>query len=180
MARFQTLGFSTEYSVEEDPEFPSDGVWAHRQVRIDSPGSSLVGGPQALITPTTGDPWYLTASLAHFGELYATPDPHRICLFEQFERAVLIDTRQPQLQETLDVYRVRVSSSVDHGILLISSWTDLTAVGIEGVRWSARDLVMDDLHVERVNGDRIQCRGYRGSAVQIRLTVDARTGEVVP
>jgi hypothetical protein len=180
MARFQTLGFNTEYSVEEDPEFPSDGVWDHRQVRVENPNSSLVGGPQALIRPTTGEPWYLVASLAQFGELYATPDPYRVCLFEQYERAVLIDTRSPEIQEELSVYPVRIVSAVEHGILLVCSWTDLTAVGIEGIRWRSVRLVADDLHVERVRGDRIECRGYAiGSAAPARLTLDARTGEVI-
>jgi hypothetical protein len=180
VARFQTLGFAAEYSVEEDPEYPSDGAWDFREVRVGATGATLIGGPQALIRPSTGEPWYLVTSFAHFGELFASPDPHRICVFEQFERAVLVDTRRPERQTPLDVYPVRIASSVEHGLLLICSWIDITALASDGIRWRTKRLVLDDLHIERVRGDQIECRGAAlGSATPARMTIDARTGEVI-
>jgi hypothetical protein len=181
MVFYDDLGFATNYTVDANLEYPGDGKWDYPERRVFKPGSDLVGGPQALIRPTDADAWLLVTGFTGLGALYATPDPDLICVFEQFDRVVLVKVFDPSIQMALDgLYPVRIAGSVNQGLLLVGDWTDITAVGLDGVRWRSGRLVLDDLHITRSDGDRIYYRGenFDGSS-ELRGSLDARTGETV-
>ena len=180
MVFWDDLGFVTNYTVDAEIEYPGDGEWGYEQHRLADARSDRVGGPQALIRPAHGDPWLLTTAFAGLGALYATADPDVICVFEQFDRIVLVNVSEPTIQMTMDdVYPVRIAASVDQGLLLVCDWNGITAIGNDGVRWRAPDLIYD-LHVTRADGDRIYFRGtHPGESVEARGSIDARTGGVI-
>jgi hypothetical protein len=114
------------------------------------------------------------------GALYATADPNVLCVFEQFDRVVFVNVEDPSIQMAIDdVYPVRIAGSVDQGLLLVSDWSGITAIGVDGVRWRAPNLT-NDIHVTRADGKRIYFRGTdSGESNETRGTIDARTGEVI-
>ena len=180
MVFWDDLGFATNYAVDADPEFPGDGQWDYPQQRIVAPGSELVGGPQALISPRDASPWLLVTGFTGLGALYATADPDVLCVFEQFSRLTFVDARDPRIQTTQDdMYPVRIAAATGVGLFLVLDWDGITAIGNDGVRWRRTGLVYD-IHVTRSDGDRIY---YRGGNVHvagdIRGSLDARTGEII-
>ncbi|HEX4442018.1 MAG TPA: hypothetical protein VHZ81_00465 [Galbitalea sp.] len=180
MVYWDDLGFPTNYRVDADPEFPGDGHWDYPQRRVFKPNSRLEGGPQALIRPSSSDPWILVTAFSGLGALYATANPDVLCVFEQFERLVLVDVNDPSIQMMVEsVYPVRVAASVDQGLLLVSDWTGVTAIGATGVRWITSGLPLDDFKVTRADGDRIYYRGVKpATAIEVRGSLDARTGAI--
>jgi hypothetical protein len=180
MVFWDDLGFATNYSVDSDLEYPGDGSWDYPERRILKPGSDLLGGPQALIRPAQAEPWLLVTGFTSLGALYGTADPEVICVFEQFDRLVFVNVRDPAMQANIDdLYPVRIAAAVDEGLLLVCDWNGITAVATDGVRWHAPDLIYD-LHVTRADGDRIYYRGTDPVGRKTRGSVDARTGNVIP
>jgi hypothetical protein len=180
MVFWDDLGFATSYAVDAEPEYPADGRWTYSETRILNPGSDLIGGPQALIHPAHAEPWLLVTAFTGLGALYATADPDVLCVFEQFDRLVFVTVEDPAIQVVIDdVYPVRIAGSVDQGLLLVSDWSGLTAIGVDGVRWRAPNLAYD-IHVMRSDGERIYFRGSDpGGSSETRGSLDARTGEVI-
>lgn len=180
MVFWDDLGFATNYTVDPGPEYPGNGSWDYPEHRIFKPGSDLVGGPQALIRPEHADPWLLVTGFTTLGALYATADPDVICVFEQFDRVVFVNVRDPATQALIDdVYPVRIAAAIDEGLLLVCDWNGITAIGVDGVRWRAPDLIYD-LHVTRADGDRIYFRGtVPGESVEARGSLDAPTGDII-
>jgi hypothetical protein len=179
MVYWDDLGFATNYSVDAELEFPSDGVWAFPERRIATPGSELIGGPQALIRPVDADPWLLVTAFQGLGALYATGDPDVICVFEQFDRLVFVNVNDPGAQVLADVHPVRVAASVDEGLLLVCDLTGITAIAPDGIHWRSDRLVADDLHITRSDGARIYYRGVGTGGTEVRGSLDARTGDVI-
>ena len=180
MVFYDDLGFATNYTVDAEIEYPGDGDWGIEQINVDGMRGYLAAGPQALIRPKIREPWLLAADLPELGSLYGSSDPDAICLVSRFDRAVLIDTEKPSLQTTIHDYPVSVASVLDHGLLLIADYWAITAYDSWGLRWESKQLVADDLHIRRTDGDWIVCRGAgTNPAHPLEITVDARTGEVI-
>ncbi len=180
MVHWDDLGFATNYTVDDEIEYPGDGQWGMPIHELAGGRSVPTPGPVAIIRPTEGEPWVLAAGFAGVAGLYGTPDPFRFCAFERFGRVVLVDIRNPSDQVELAIYPVRISASIDQGLLLVCDWQSVTAIGAEGIRWKSAELVSDDLHITRARGDRIDYRGNNHSVVgAVTGSLDARTGEVV-
>jgi hypothetical protein len=146
-------------------------------------GSLPTAGPVAIIRPVALDPFVLSAAFIELGTLYATPDPHKICVFGRFDRVVLVDTTNPDNQEVLPLFPVGVASALDEQLLLIHDEASVTALGVDGIVWTSRDVVADDLHIRRTDNGRIVCRGWDvrdGVEGTVEVTLDARTGEIIP
>jgi hypothetical protein len=180
MVFWDDLGFATNYTVDADIQYPGDGEWMYPEHRVVKPGSDLIGGPQALIHPALAEPWLLVTAFTGLGALYATADPEILCVFEQFERVVFVNVEEPSMQLALDdIYPVRIAASVDQGLLLVSDWSGITAIGVDGVRWRAPNLTYD-IHITRADGERIYFRGTDpGESSETRGSLDARTGGVI-
>lgn len=181
MVFWDDLGFATNYSVDPAPEFPADGNWGAPEVRVD--GGSLLGGPQALISPRTGAAWVLSTRFMDVGSLYGTPDPDALCLVDRFEHAIVVHTLDPLKQTHLAVVPISVAAALDERLLLIGDERRVTAFGAEGLAWTSVDLFDRDLRIRRTDSGRIVCRGWdrtRSTAAPVEATLDARTGTRLP
>jgi hypothetical protein len=139
--------------------------------------------PIAIIRPLALEPFVLSAAFIELGSLYATPDPHRICVLGRFDRVVLVDTTNPDSQEILSFSPVGVASALDEQLLLIHDEASVTALGVDGILWTSGKVVADDLHIRRTDNGRIVCRGWDirdGVEGAVEVTLDARTGEIIP
>jgi hypothetical protein len=180
MVFWDDLGLATNYTVDAEVEYPGDGVWGIEQVRIAGMSGALAAGPQALIRPALREPWLLVAGFPELGSLYASADPGALCMVSRFDRAVLINTEEPSVQTLIHDNPVSVASSLDHGLLLIADFWTISAFDSTGLRWQSKQLVEDDLHIRRTDGDWIVCRGAGvDPAHPVEVTVDARTGDVI-
>jgi hypothetical protein len=139
--------------------------------------------PVAIIRPTDADPFVLAASFVEHGALYASADPRRLCVFERFDDAILIDTTNPSDQKSVSTHAVGVFAALDEQLLLVHDEVSVTAIGAAGVAWQSAPIVTDDLHIRRADNGRIVCRGwnYKLSSTQpVEVTLDAATGAVLP
>jgi hypothetical protein len=137
-------------------------------------------GPVAIIRPTGGEPWVLSAGFFGLGQLFATPDPESICVVERFDRVVLVNTRTLEQRDEGIHYPVHVAAALDYGLLLVAESNSMTAIGADGIRWRSEALLGDDLHITRSDGDRIYFRGFGLTSVdEVRGSLDTLTGEVI-
>ena len=149
-------------------------------VEIDGGPTLPTAAPIAIIRPNNGDPWVLSAGFFDLGQLYGSPDPNALCVVERYDRVVFVDVKTHRQIDQGVVYPVHVAAALDHGLLLIADSDSIIALGPDGPRWTAKSLVLDDLHITRSDGDRIYFRGFDVNGVdQLRGSLDARTGEVI-
>lgn len=183
MIHFDDLGFAHEYEIDGDVEYPGDGVWGNPVYRIEDDGERTLqrGGPIALVTPNSAEPWVLSAGFQFVAAIYGTPHPDKFCVVEQFAPPVMVSASRPLERLELDVRPVRIASNLEHALLLFGEWTGVKAYGREGRRWDSGPLFDDDLKIVSSRGDHIVCEGtldpYKPGAA--RIILDARTGEVV-
>jgi hypothetical protein len=122
----------------------------------------------------------LSAGFFGLGQLFGSPDPDELCVVERFDRVVLANTRTRQQRDQGIRNPVHVAAALDHRLLLIAEASSITAIGVDGIRWTSTALVGDDLHITRSDGDRIYFRGFDLNGVdQVRGSLDAATGEVI-
>ena len=150
-------------------------------VVLDAPSSLPTPGPIAIIRPAAAPPFVLSAGLTGVRALYGTPDPDVICFVEQFGRVVFLTVTDGSMRIVDDLQPVRIASAVDHGLLLVAGWQDITAIAADGsIRWQATNLVRDDLHITRSDGDRIYYRGRDFTPPgDLPGSIDTETGERV-
>jgi hypothetical protein len=151
-------------------------------VVVGASGGLPTPAPIAIVRPQDAEPFVLAAAFVEVGGLYATADPRRICVFERYAEAVLVDTVHPDDQRILTLHPVGVFAALDEQLLLVHGETSVTAVGIDGIKWESDDLFADDLHIRRTDNGRIVCRGWNynvSSTAPVEVTLDARTGKVI-
>lgn len=76
---------------------------------------------------------------------------------------------------------IRIEEDPWHGLLLLLGHTDLTAIGVDGIRWRSEGLARGDLKVRRIDDRGIHVTGFltpsdvwRGIPAQ--FVVDPRSG----
>jgi hypothetical protein len=150
-------------------------------VVVGASGGLPTPAPVAIVRPKDGEPFVLAAAFVEFGALYASAHPLRLCLFERFDKAVLFDVTDPDDQVDLVSQPVGVAAALDEQLLLINDERSVTAIGVDGIQWTSPDLFTDDLHIRRTDNARIVCRGWNyWEKSQSEVTLDARTGEIIP
>jgi len=148
-------------------------------VVLDQPSTFPTPGPIAIIRPSDGEPWVLSAGVVGVTEIYATADPEVLCVAKRFEELYLVNVRDVGAVVRLGMRPVRITAALDHGLLLVTNFSHITAVGPTGIVWRSEDVVYDDLKITRADGDMINFRGLGGdSEPEVRGVVDARTGEL--
>jgi hypothetical protein len=174
---FETFGFATNYTVELNPEQPGGG-WADRPRVMVRPGTNEA--VLAEVTPSEGAAW-LAVDGAFTGTppwLCATPNPNVVCFgagwSEVGGRLVDVSTRETLLE--LDSYMPNAYGVVDLDLLLLVSYTDMVAIGADGISWESGQLAWDDLTVLGVGAEGILCEGFFGGQQPVRFTVDPATG----
>jgi hypothetical protein len=180
MAFWDDLGFDTNYTVDADPEYPGDGEWRMPVVELSGGASLPTPGPVAVLHPAVGEPWVLSVGFSGLCQLFGSPDPDTICVVERFARFAMINVHTREQREQVGVSPVHVAAAPEFGLLLVAGHTSITAIGLDGIRWTAGGLVDEDIHITRSDGDRVYFRGltFDGESVrEVRGSIDARTGE---
>jgi hypothetical protein len=178
MVYWDDLGFATGYTVDAEPEYPADGDWGVPEVRLLKSFGSLLGAPLAVIRPIDAEPWLLSASIAEWGALYGSPNPHEIYFLDRFLALIRADVRRPTEYLEIDTLPIHISASVQQGLLLVAGQFDLDAFDEDGLRWRSERLFLDDLQVVRTFRDRIVCSGSSMAGPQVEVVLDAATGAV--
>lgn len=179
MTRFETFGFATAYTVEIDPEYPGSGDFAEPRIDLNVSGRGT-GGVVVRIAPDRAQPW-VGVSAARPGFVGGpTPNPHMIVVVPGFGESggALIDVRNPERRQLLDLYMPEIVNAPECGLVLLVEFTGITAIDATGIAWSTPRLVLDDLRVLRTSAHGIECEGdsYGGRET---LTLDPSSGAVL-
>jgi len=183
-------GFNPSYTVEANPEFPGNGVWSdpvfhlHRdQVCGGSEDfRSTWGEPLVVrVTDANGAKWIAmveSGGMHSFRGLLAGPGDHSLVIANG-GAAYVIDTRNPHNDRSISTMPVvNVSAIRELGYLLLSGYTDLTAVDEDGVVWRTDRIVLDDLSVVEATASSITVSGSTIEGGSCQLTIDPQTGLV--
>ena len=172
MVFFDELGFRANYEVDDEPEYPGDGIW-------DIPEFTIRGtAPVAIVRPHARDPWLLATKFDSIGGLYATPDPDLLCVLDRGRLPILVDVRDPTRRIALDLAPIRVASALDEKLLLFAESQRVTAWAADGIRWVSEPVVADDLKFKRTDNGRIVCVGVDNYEF-VEVVLDASTGRPI-
>lgn len=177
---FETFGFATNYAVELNPEQPGAG-WGDAQRVFVRPGTNE--DVIAAVTPNGRHAW-LAVDGYFMGAspwVCATPNPNLICFGAGWSEVggQLVDVVQAEPVHQLDLYMPNACGFPELGLLLLVSFTDITAIGVDGVAWESDRLALDDLSIVSASKDGIVCEGYFGGERPSRFTIDPATGKQI-
>jgi hypothetical protein len=180
MTGWDDLGFAVDYEVDAGIEYPGDGDWGIAEYTVPGRSAWETTAAAAIIRPASGDPWLLSTGMVHGAELYGAPEPWQLCVFGWQERAVLVDTRAPEERVELDGYPLSIARARDENLLLLADESSIWAADSRGIVWRHDHLFADELRIRRTDNGRIVCRGFDHSPTRTELTLDARTGNLIP
>ena len=161
--------FEIGFGVEVDPEFPAAGGDSPVRIPANLPTIRAV----LRVTPRGGDPWDVAVGTAGW---WRTPNPAAIAVISDGDGYVLDVIERRVLHRFPDVLRIREDEL--HDQLLLTTATDLLAVGAEGVRWRSDAIGRADLKVEAVRHDRLVLSDYGVAAERSEFSLDPLTGQV--
>jgi hypothetical protein len=177
--------FAAAYEVEPEPEFPGDGEWGcpvygyAADGVVSSDFESRWGAPTVLrVTTQSGTESVLMFAAGGLGGesgIFACPAPEDLCVVAAGQ-AYLVDTRMPEGDAVVLRSDTQEVVPLPHeGLLLLSGFQNIVAVGINGVVWRSPRLAHDGLHVDYARAGRIFCHAEDMSG-WFELEVDAATG----
>jgi hypothetical protein len=189
-ARFDTHSFAPSYALEFEPEFPPDGVWTepvHAFGRDGSHSTTVVarwGAPSIIqVTPRSGESWigmFESGGLSEgVSEAHACPDPSRFCVISGglaylVNADVPMDDAVPLLTPVMQVAGID-----DPALLLLVTYSELVALGRDGVAWTSGRIALDGLRVESIVGAQITCLADNLEGGEDRLVLDASSGQQI-
>lgn len=167
---FDDLGFSHNYVVEVDPEFPGNGQWNCTTIGITADGEptefldSRWGIPLVLrVAPDAAPDWVLSVSggsgLTRLRGIFATPRPDEFLAVVD-GAGLVVRADDPSHVHPLGVMVTQVFGAVEpNPVLLISRAVSVVAIDAGGVRWRSSRQCWDDLTIERIEGNEVHCSG---------------------
>ncbi len=187
--KFQSLGFEAVYSVEVDPEFPSDGDWHCPVFSFDREGHvagefvSRWGAPLVVRVSQAGAPGWVgmfpAGGLGGVEGVFAGPAPAQMCVVADGQ-VYLARVDAPQDGAVIVHDQVaQVVPVADPPLVLLIRFMDIVAIGPAGIAWRSPRLAVDDLRVVRVDADGIHCTGELLGESPAALVVDTATGQVI-
>jgi hypothetical protein len=168
--KIDDLGFTSDYKIELDPEFPGDGDWSCPTIGF-APGgvhgpfleSRLAAPVVVRVRPTGGPEWVASFAAGSGGTtftgIFGSPSPdHALIVVDG--QATLINMTSPAA-EPIDVGAMvtDVVGLPDVEVVLVVRFFDLIRFGKHGITWRSRRLCLDDLRIDQVLSDRIVCSG---------------------
>jgi len=183
MCVFDDLGLAHRYEVEIDPEFPGDGQWGCPSVGFTSNGdrTDFLANAAGLIVrfQTEQDgPWIASFSGtggSRLRGLYALPCPDEILVVLD-GAALIVNAADPERQATRVGWSVHQVVAVEEpSLVLVAGFFDITALGVQGLRWSTPRLCLDDLRIDATALGKVMCSGQFMS--RDNLVLDLTTGE---
>jgi hypothetical protein len=188
---FDLHDFDPGFSVETQPEFPADGVWGEplycfdRDGHVGSEPVTRWGAPFVVrVSPTSADAWvgmFAAGGLGGQGAngAHACPRPDQLCVVVD-GLAYLVSVENPaQGAMPLGLSVTQAVATADPPLLLLVTYSSVTALGPEGITWQSGRIALDGLRVEQVTGDRIRFRADNLEGGFNSGTLDAGTGEQV-
>ncbi|MDA8322945.1 MAG: hypothetical protein M0030_24495 [Actinomycetota bacterium] len=164
---FRTLEFAPAYSCEIDPELPGAGDWGHPVHHFYRDGRSTSeafrsrwGTPLiARFTPPVGDTWigmFEAGGLGGIDGAFACPDPLAALVICDGQ-AYLVDVQAPDDATTIHLAPITQACSAGPDLIILASFSSLTAIGTSGVIWESHRLGLDNLRIVRASPDGIEC-----------------------
>jgi hypothetical protein len=183
--RFDRFHFDPAFRCDVDAE-PADGLpnylFGRDGRRIEEfELESRWGTPLVLqVAAASGDAWVGTFAAGGLGverTVCACPFAYQMCVIVD-GLAYLVDVTAPDQPATI-VHDgiVQVTVTRDPSLLLLVSDTDLSAISVTGVAWSAKRIVLDSLRVLRASSEAIVCSGDVGERMAT-ITISPDTGTV--
>lgn len=179
------LDFPVTYEVEQLNRIDrSGGLQAYGYPNASSidPQQDVAAGPILRVTPQAADPWvgvfdggYGVPSAAT-ASLIAWPDARSFCVVYAGS-AVVVRADDPHATYEIDTYFVRQTFVVRRRrTVVFADHTNLTAYDANGFLWRSRQLALDDVRVEGVEGEALVVYGFFGTHSD-RFKVDLATGQ---
>jgi len=185
---FEPFDFRPAYEIEVDPEFPGDGDWHapafffdQDNTVIQSTGDSRWGARLVIRATVDEERWVgmFTAGIDGVHNVFATPDPRRVCCVVA-GLAYVVDVKDPGAGAELAHWQTVSVTPVPGGnTLLLVGFVDMTALGQRGIEWRSERLVLDDLRILQVSADEIVCSGTIPGHDAPRITLDLATGQLI-
>jgi hypothetical protein len=181
---FHTLGFSPAYSCQVDPELPGNGNWdcpvhgfSRDGSRASEPFRSRWGTP-IIVRFTLADTstWIgmFEAGPGGLDGAFACPGP-LTALIACDGQAYLIEVTTPGRTTAIRPAPVTQASGAGPDLIVLASFSELTAIGPHGPAWVSERLCLDRLTIRTASAESIECTGDFIEDVQ-HFKVDARTG----
>ncbi|MCP4304350.1 MAG: hypothetical protein GY788_05625 [bacterium] len=179
--------FQPAYAVEPNPEYPGSGVWGDPLFCFDRTGAVVVGpdstwGPPLVVrvSPSKGSgDWVgMFPSGGGWGvtEVCACPSPFNMAVLSAGETH-LVDVRSPGSGASVVQHSVTQVVPVGADLMLLTSYSDIVAIGADGVAWKSPRLALDNLVVTNATTEYIACSGITFAGDNTYIEVDTRTGE---
>lgn len=182
-----------QFEFEVNPEFPGTGSWGcptfafsvvDARAVVEEHGDVYDGPAHATVVrvTTASGQWvgFFQAGMGGITRAMTAPDPQRALVLAAGD-GYLVPVSSPLGAELVNVrmpIRAVVPVQDAHSTLLVS-WTDVTALGTDGVLWRTRRLCLDDLEVEHVGQGLVHLRGTFEDISDGTMVVDLGTGEQV-
>ena len=177
--------FSPAFSFELDPEFPGNGEWDcpvfnfGRDGTIRSVFESRWGTPLVVrVRPTTTQEWVGMFASGGLGGVRATtacPSPTELCLIAD-GLAYVVDVNRSDRGALVACDQVtQVVAMSDPPLLLFARFSNVVALGSQGVAWKSDRLFVDDIAISHASASAIVCIGenFGGSP---SISLDPATG----
>jgi hypothetical protein len=114
------------------------------------------------VEPEAAPEWvgyFEAGGLGGIDGVFACPNPVELCAVAQGQPYV-IDIQDPSKCWRPEVSPViQVEASPEAAVLVLADFTELSAIGGDGIRWESGRLCLDGLKIQRVSGSEIHCQG---------------------
>lgn len=179
--------FQPAFAIEENPEYPGSGVWGDPLFCFDRTGAVVAEpdstwGPLLVlgVSPSNGSGDWVGMFPSGGGggvtEIRACPSPFNLAVLSTGE-AHLVDVGSPGSGASVVQHSVTQVVAVGADLMLLTSYSDIVAIGVDGVAWKSPRLALDDLVVTNATADYIACSGITFAGDNSYIEVDTRTGE---
>jgi hypothetical protein len=175
--------FPANYEVEVPPELPSDGKSTLYFPPRESGHQHLYEAALRFASPSQ-KPWYgVFGARSKRGDgptLASTmPDPNS-CFVSVLGTGYILNVQRPTRWAVLQLEPVRQSLAIsDPGLLVLGSFTQITAYDLDGRKWTTERLCSDELKIVGVNGGWIECLGWDApSGRDVSLRVEVSSGKL--
>lgn len=185
---FDALEFAPAYTCEIDPELPGDGRWGcavHSFRCVGSaesePSRSRPGTPLIARFARAGQKLWIgmfeAGGAGGIDGAFACPAPSA-ALAVCDGQAYLVDVQHPDRTITIPLNPVTQVCGVGSDLIVIASFSNLTAIGAHGMAWTSERLCLDSLKIVHASASSIECIGDFLDGVEA-FTVAASTGELL-
>jgi hypothetical protein len=176
------FAFPHRYEIKEPPELPGAGqnslpvyYFPRLGVRPERDGHWVQ------VVPASGLPWLgvFRGSRYTFSRLLSTPKPDQFCVVAEGQ-GYLVHAASPDEWQEIDMAPITSARPVaESGLLILTTFHMLAALGVAGLAWKSPRVCWDDLCISRADSERIEGTGHdpTSESAQMRFSVDTKTGD---